>query len=50
MLRGDAMRGRAEIFKEAVDSFTVGIYGLGVSGCDLSSPFVYPIVSTLIKS
>lgn len=44
------MRGRAEIFKEAVDSFTVGIYGLGVSGGDLSSPFVYPIVSTLIKS
>jgi len=41
------MRGRAEIFKKAVDSFTVGIYGLGVSGCDLSSPSFTPLYQPL---
>jgi hypothetical protein len=48
MLIGDARSGRS--LKKAVDSFTAGIYGLAVSGSNLSSPFVYPIVSTLIKS
>jgi hypothetical protein len=36
--------------ENAEDSFTAGIYGLEVSGSNLSSPSVYPIVSTLIKS
>jgi len=30
--------------KKAVDSFTAGIYGLGVFGCSVSTPSFTPIV------